>query len=234
MYGTESGATRRPRVPFPKSTNKDQQSLEVFKRNGGQSLKSTTKRQGDVVARKSAELISTLQKEEEWPPAASYNAPRCTKQVRFHGNMDGSSLAHAIHVPMGPLLKKSKTPKARTIQKDPCDSKGYTHTTQHTIPETTTPTSPQAAWRFGDPDEVVIHQPPPMRRCAYPSGVSVVGIGFSVRHARPIQSRSMFAFLGFKQVTDLTFSSYLIVLPFLVGVLAMAASIVQVFSRGKL
>ena len=27
-----------------------------------------------------------------------------TAQVRFHGSMDGSSLAHAIHVPMGPLL----------------------------------------------------------------------------------------------------------------------------------
>ena len=24
-------------------------------------------------------------------------------QVRFHGNMDGSSLAHAIQVPLGPL-----------------------------------------------------------------------------------------------------------------------------------
>ena len=46
-YGTESGAARRPRVPFPKSTSKDHQSLEVFKGNGGQSLKSTTKRQGD-------------------------------------------------------------------------------------------------------------------------------------------------------------------------------------------
>ena len=27
-----------------------------------------------------------------------------------------------------PPAEKSKTPKARTIRKDPCDSKGYTHT----------------------------------------------------------------------------------------------------------
>ena len=27
-------------------------------------------------------------------------------QVRFHSNLDGSSLAHAIQVPMGPLLEK--------------------------------------------------------------------------------------------------------------------------------
>ena len=87
-----------------------------------------TNRQDDVVACKSAELTSTLQKEEGWPPAASYNAPRCTKQVRFHDSLDGSSLAHAIQVSMGPLLRHEVKRKTEQIQKDPYDSKGYTHT----------------------------------------------------------------------------------------------------------
>ena len=40
----------------------NQRSLGVFKRKGGPKRKATTKRQSDVVARKSAELTSTLQK----------------------------------------------------------------------------------------------------------------------------------------------------------------------------
>ena len=46
-YGTDSGATRQPRVPIPKGTRTNHWILEVFKRNGGQSLKATTKRQSD-------------------------------------------------------------------------------------------------------------------------------------------------------------------------------------------
>ena len=71
--------------------------------NGSEAQSASTKstssdRQDDGGPCTSAELNS-------WPPAASYNAPRCTKQVRFHDSLDGSSLAHAIQVSMGPLLK---------------------------------------------------------------------------------------------------------------------------------
>ena len=37
----------------------------------------------------------------------------CSAQVRLHGIMDGSSLAHAIHVPMGPLPKLVENPLSR-------------------------------------------------------------------------------------------------------------------------
>ena len=40
------------------------------------------------------------------------------------------TIAHSTW--MVPLLRNSKTPKARTIRRDPCDSKGYTHTRTHT------------------------------------------------------------------------------------------------------
>ena len=74
--------------------------------NGSEAQSASTKstssdRQDDGGPCASAEL-----KRNKWPPAASYNAPRCTKQVRFHNSLDGSSLAHAIQVSMGPLLKR--------------------------------------------------------------------------------------------------------------------------------
>ena len=46
----------------------------------------------------------------------------CSAQVRLHGIMDGSSLAHAIHVPMGPLPKLVENPLSRG---------GHTHTHTH-------------------------------------------------------------------------------------------------------
>ena len=49
-YGTDSGATRRPRVPFPKRTSEDQRSLGVCKRKWGQKLKAKADRQGDGVS----------------------------------------------------------------------------------------------------------------------------------------------------------------------------------------
>ena len=55
---TDSGATRRPRVPIPKSTCTNPWILEVFKRKGGPKRKPEAKRRGDGVACKSAELNS--------------------------------------------------------------------------------------------------------------------------------------------------------------------------------
>ena len=46
---TDSGATRRPRVPFPKSTRTNHWILEVFKKKGGQKLKTRSVRQVDGV-----------------------------------------------------------------------------------------------------------------------------------------------------------------------------------------
>ena len=77
---TDSGATRRPRVPFPKGTRTNHWILEVFKRKEGQTRKSKTKRQGDDVARKSAELNSAklnfkqVQVDDQSIPPSSYRS----------------------------------------------------------------------------------------------------------------------------------------------------------------
>ena len=54
---------------------------------------------------------------------------RQTDQVWYHNDMDGSSLAHAIHASTSPLLWQKLKVRRQTeqIQKDPYDSKGYTH-----------------------------------------------------------------------------------------------------------
>ena len=52
---TDSGATRRPRVPFPKSTCTNPWILEVFKRKRGPKRKPEANRQGDDVSCASAE-----------------------------------------------------------------------------------------------------------------------------------------------------------------------------------
>ena len=61
---TDSGATRRPRVPFPKNTSKNHWGLGVFKRKWGPSLKSEGGDQGDMTTYAHiCRCISTLPKD---------------------------------------------------------------------------------------------------------------------------------------------------------------------------
>ena len=55
-----------------------------------------------------------------------------------------ASLACVCVMAACPLLTNLKTPKARTVRKDPCDSKGYAHTQTHNHKHTNMNTQLQA------------------------------------------------------------------------------------------
>ena len=88
-------------------------------------ISNTEARQGDRGPCKSAKLSLKNKNLEDGHQLGLIMRPGAPMQVRLRDNLDGSSLAHAIQVSMGPLLiiQHSK----QHIRKGPCDLKGYTH-----------------------------------------------------------------------------------------------------------
>ena len=110
------------RNPNPEKSRKVLRNLGVFKRNGGQSLKSTTKRQSDdgrtCLPSEVLGLASCHSEDSEngrYVVLASQNYIT-VRQMRLRWLE--TSEAHS-----SPLLKKKNT-----IRLDPCDYKGHTHT----------------------------------------------------------------------------------------------------------